>query len=290
MTESIGKNRRVRKTAGGDDVGANIPPAVPDYPVRTKDKVAIVGFADGHRDQAPFADPDFEIWGLNRLHSAMPGKRWDRWFEIHDLGMYLGEKPDEEHLAFLRTFPGPVYIRPQDVGRVPIPSAQPYPLTAILRDFPNYFNNSISYELALAIVMGYKVIHLYGVDMAQDALFGAEYAEQRPSCELFIGIALGHGVEIYKPPGSDLLVCDHLYGFQDPSIILGKRQARMGELGRRKDTVRAKLAELEAQKAVMDRQYWEQRLNLHGAINQMDGAQQEIAYESRNLSAPAATL
>jgi len=97
------------------------------WPVRTKDKVAIVGFADGHRHLAPFDDPEWEIWGLNRLHQVMPGKRWDRWFEIHDVGMYLGEKPDEEHLAFLRTFPGPVYIRPQDMGRIPIPSAQPYP-------------------------------------------------------------------------------------------------------------------------------------------------------------------
>lgn len=292
MTESIGK-KRVRKTAAGGPVGASAPPAVnmlpiaPDYPVRTKDKLAIVGFADGHRALTPFANPDFEIWGLNRLHSVLPG-RYDRWFEIHDLGQYLGEKPDKDHLEFLRTFPGPVYLRAQDVGRIMCPSAVPYPLVPVLRDFPNYFTNSISFEIALAIAMQYKEIHLYGVDMAQDGVFirDSEYRAQRPSCELFIGIALGRGIIVYKPPGSDLLIADHLYGFEDGSAMMLKRQARIAELNRRKNGPREALAQLDAQRASMDAQYWAQKISLVAAINQMDGAISEAIYEGNSLTSP----
>ncbi len=275
----------VRPTVG-DGTGAPVPPA--EYPQRTKDRVAIVGFADGHRAQAPFDDPTFEIWGLNRLHTVLPG-RYDRWLEIHDIGMYLGEKGqpvDTEHLEFLRTFPGPVYLRPQDMGRIMCPSAQPYPVTAILRDFGGYQTNSISWMICLAIAMQFKEIHLYGVDMAQDQLFSAEYRQQRPSCEFFLGLAAGRGIQLHLPAGSDLLKADHLYGLEDGSPLMLKRLARLQELAKRKETVKQQLAQLEAQRASMEQQYWTQKINLVAAINQQDGAQQQIQYDMVNLTSP----
>ena len=286
MTEDIGK-KRIRRAAGAT-VGAGSPavPIAPEYPVRSKDKVAIVGFADGHRHLAPFDNPEFEIWGLNRLHAALPG-RYDRWLEIHDIGMYLGDKGqpvDTEHLEFLRSFAGPVYLRPQDMGRVMCPSAVPFPVASALRDFGSYFTNSVSYMLALGIAMQFKEIHLYGVDMAVDQLFTAEYRQQRPSCEYFMGIAIGRGIKIYKPPGSDLLIADHLYGLEDDTPIMLKRLARMEELGKRKEGIRSQLAQLDAQRASMESQYWAQKINLVAAINQQDGAQQQIQYEMVNLS------
>lgn len=295
MTESIGR-RHVRKVVGSEPGGVPAPqPIAPDYPVRTKDKLAIVGFADGHRDLAPFADPDFEIWGLNRLHSAMPGKRWDRWFEIHSIPkLYLiteDHPADTEHLEFLRTFPGPIYLRPQDVGTIQCPSAVPYAIEAVLRDFcvppdRHNFNNSISYMLAYAIAMQFKEIHLYGVDMAQDQLLSAEYRQQRPSCEFFLGVAVGRSIRIVLPPGSDLLMSDHLYGFEDGSPIMLKRLARLQELGKRKEKINAQLAQLDAQRAVMEQQYWQQKIQLVAAINQQDGAQQQIQYDMVNLTSP----
>jgi hypothetical protein len=303
MTESIGKIRRVRKTDRGQ-AGAPAPtviipaealPIAPDYPLRSRDKVAIVGFADGHRALAPFDDPTFEVWGLNRLWSALPGKRFDRWFEIHSIpGLYLeGEDhpADKDHLAFLAKFAGPIYIRPQDMGTIPCPSAQPYALNAVLRDFAvppdrHCFSNSISYMIAYAIAMRFKEIHVFGVDMAQDQLLSAEYRQQRPSCEFFLGIAVGRGIQIYLPPGSDLLISDHLYGFEDGSPIMLKRLARLQELGKRKEGVKQQLAQLEAQKASMEQQYWAQKISLVAAINQQDGAQQQIQYDMVNLTTP----
>lgn len=294
MTESIGRKRTRR--AVGSEQGVPAPqPIAPEYPVRTKDKLAIVGFADGHRDQAPFNNPEFEIWGLNRLHSAMPGQRWDRWFEIHSIPknyLITDEHPaDTEHLEFLRTFPGPIYLRPQDIGTIHCPSAVPYALEAVLRDFSvpadrHNFNNSISYMIAYGIAMQFKEIHLYGVDMAQDQLLSAEYRQQRPSCEFFLGIAVGRGIRLYLPPGSDLLVSDHLYGFEDGTPLMLKRLARLQELGKRKGKINGQLAQLEAQHAAMEQQYWQQKIQLVAAINQQDGAQQQIQYEMVNLTSP----
>lgn len=288
--------KRVRQTTGGDVSGAGVPavvnvaPITPEYPTRTKDKVAIVGFADGHRDDAPFDDPSFEVWGLNRLHAVLPGKRFDRWFEIHSVPKYYlggdGQPVDTDHLEFLRSFAGPVYLRPQDMGTIQCPSAVPYQIEAVLRDFGSYQTNSITYMIEYAVAMRFKEIHLFGVDMAQDSLFSAEYASQRPSCEFVLGIAVGRGIKIFKPPGSDLLLCDHLYGFDDGSPMMLKRVARLRELGKRKDAIRGKLAELEAQKETLNNRYWQEKLALTAQINQMDGAQQEIVYEARNLTAP----
>jgi len=42
-----------------------------------------------------------------------------------------------------------------------------------------------------------------------------EYAFQRPSCEYYIGIAQGRGINITIPDGSDLIKNRFIYGWQD---------------------------------------------------------------------------
>ena len=282
-----------KKTAGsGPPVKPVIEPVavLPDYPARTKDKVCLVGFAEGHRHLAPFDDPDWEIWGLNRLHMVQPA-RYDRWFEVHALGMYLGAKGapvDTGHLEFLRTFPGPIYLRPQDVGLVQCPSGVPYPVNRVLADFGSYFTNSISWMMAMAIGMGFKEMMLVGVDMAQDGVFvtGSEYRQQRPSCEYFLGIAVGKGMKVHLPPGSDLLKASHLYGLEDGDAILGKRLSRMEELNKRKTVIRDQISQLEGQKAAQEKMYLDQKIALISGINQLDGALQEVIYEGSQLSPP----
>ena len=80
-----------------------------------------------------------------------------------------------------------------------------------LKTFGNYFTNSVSYMIALAIKQGATEIGCYGVDMAT----GSEYGPQRPSCEFFLGIAAGMGISITIPATADLLKTKFLYGFQE---------------------------------------------------------------------------
>jgi hypothetical protein len=254
------------------------------YPARTRDKVAIVGFAEGHRHLAPYGDDSWEIWGLNRLHAVQQG-RWTRWFEVHGLAKYY--EGDPQHREWMRTCGIPIYLRPQDVGLYDIPSGEPYPVERVLSDFGRYMTNSVAWMIAMGVGMGFAEMGLWGVDMAQDAVFPTnEYRQQRPSCEYLLGVAVGRGMRIHLPPGSDLLKASHLYGLEDGDAILGKRMSRMEELNRRKGTIREQIAQLEQQKAASEKQYLDQKIALVSAINQLDGALQEAIYEQVNLSPP----
>ncbi len=238
----------------------------------TRPNVSIVGFAEGHLMQAPFDDDSYEMWGINRLHTnkETEDKKFHRWFNLHDLEKFHGE--DKEHLAFLKEFDGPVYLRQQDLGKFDIPNAVPFPADELVNNFGGYFNNTISWLIAFAIALEPKELGLFGVDMAQDALLNAEYASQRPSCEYFLGLASGRGITIHLPKGSDLLKSTHgLYGFDDPDVFTQKLMNRLEETGGRKEKLKAELAAIDNQRAQMI-----------AAVNQLDGAMQDVQYWLRN--------
>ena len=74
-----------------------------------KTKVAIVGFCDSSRAAAPYENPEFEIWGLNRGYIFMP--RADRWFDMHSADIINAqERRPGQHVGFLTAFRGPVYV------------------------------------------------------------------------------------------------------------------------------------------------------------------------------------
>ena len=243
-------------------------PVLPPYLIRGKDKVAIVGFAHTRVD-TPFDDPEFESWGINRLHGTMPDKRWDRYFQIHDIEKAHGD--DEEHLKWLRSQKVPVYLRPDDLGKFAIPAEVPFPKDLLVQLFGQYFTNTISWLLGLAIFMEFKTISVFGVDMAVDTILDSEYAYQRPSCEFFLGIAAGQGIELNIPAGSDLLKATHLYGFETGGILREKYESRMAELT-------ARTQEIQQQVAVLD----QQRGQMIASINQVEGAKQDVQYWLRN--------
>lgn len=92
-----------------------------------------------------------------------------------------------------------------------IPKSIPYPIKDIVARYGNYFTNTVSYMIALAIDMGPEEIGCYGVDMAT----ASEYGPQRPSCEFFLGIAAGRGIKLTIPQKADLLKTRFLYGFEE---------------------------------------------------------------------------
>ena len=239
--------------------------------VERKPKVCIVGFADGHRDKAPWDEPDMEFWGINRLHTVLPDKKWHRWFELHDLDRLY--KDDQEHQKFLKGAGFPVYVRPQDMKLAAEwgIDATAFPVDDMVTRFTPYFTNTVSWLLAYAISLEFDEIHLYGVDMAQDTVQAAEYRQQRPSCEYFIGVAEGHGIKIVMPPGSDLLKASHLYGF-DSDVYRDKMMARLQELGQRKENIRGEMT-----------QHSSRAEFLQARISELDGSMQEVQYNLTNL-------
>ncbi len=201
-----------------------------------KKKLAIVGFAPT-RDQAPFTDPSWEIWGLNDLHRTIPN--YTRWFDIHtveniETDVVAGRTSnaarktnipesslDHMGISGLAKLACPVYM--QDVNPN-VPRSVRFPLEEMLRTYAargltgaRYFTNSISFMIAYAVYEGlvcghqWDEIHIYGVDMA----VGDEYIAQRPSCEYWIGIAEGMGVKVYIPDASDLCKTTFLYAWEE---------------------------------------------------------------------------
>src|SRR3990167_3047914 len=184
-------------------------------------KVAIVGCSQS-KSLAPFDDLSFEIWGVNNLYPHIP--RANRWFEIHEI-VQQGEtylrrgdikfrgQPVNDYLKTMGEWTQekscPVYMqRKWDL----VPTSIPYPVEEMIAKFGGYFTNSVSWMIALAINEGAEEIHVYGVDMAVDT----EYHHQRPSCEYFLGIAVGMGIKVYIPPEADLLKTSFLYFFKEP--------------------------------------------------------------------------
>ena len=68
-------------------------------------KIAIVGFTNS-REDAPWDDPEWEIWICNDLHAHVPEK-WDRLYDLHSLKEIREKK---EHENFLRVTQKPVYV------------------------------------------------------------------------------------------------------------------------------------------------------------------------------------
>jgi len=214
---------------------------------KKKEKVCIVGCSNT-KELTPFHLADeFEFWGVNNLFLTLPDKPWSRWWEIHLItyedGKWLRRgspefrgQPVEEYLKSLAKLPCPVYM--QQANPL-VPQAIQYPLAEVVAGFGNYFTNTISYQIALAIKEGFKEIRIYGVDMAVDT----EYAWQRPSCEYFLGVAIGQGIKVWMPDACDLLKTRFLYGFQEvqslpweeklkntKKTIIKKRNAAMQQL------------------------------------------------------------
>lgn len=196
----------------------------PKHPAPRK-KVAIVGFAETTRMEAPFNDPTFEIWGLNELYLAIP--RADRWFEIHAENNIKNSFRDARHWEWLKGCQIPVYMTKKYKE---IKSCKVYPIKLMIRLFGPIFSSSIAEMMAMAIYEGFNEIHLYGVDMAMNK----EYGAQKSGCEYFIGLAVGLGIKTYIPVNSDLMKVGFQYGYDDPTEFSIKLKQKHVELIRKK--------------------------------------------------------
>jgi hypothetical protein len=212
-----------------------------------RERVAILGYSEDTLWEAPFDDKTWtlekgsEIWGLNELWRVKRYKdkgiypdpaydswnklsiRYDRWFEMHNRG-----KSTEEEIDWLKKCGVSIYMTKHHAD---IPQSIAYPLAEMVKRFEtNYFTNTISYELALAISEGFKEIHLYGVNMAQWSNEGpTEIRDQRASIEYFLGWARAKGIKVVIPAASDLLKTAIHYGFDEHADTVKEKVLKLRE-------------------------------------------------------------
>jgi hypothetical protein len=184
-------------------------------------KIAIIGKSPSSIHQAPYGDESWEIWTLFDMNLRQEVPRFTRHFELHPLDWYRN-KDDGYYDWLCGVRDVPVYLQRLDQK---IPAGVLYPKDEIVERFGRYFTNTISWMIALAIHEGAAEIGLWGVDMAQHT----EYEKQRPSCEYFIGLAVGAGIEVHVPDSSDLLKTRVLYGFETDSGQMRKKWRSKGD-------------------------------------------------------------
>ena len=228
---------------------------VPEFK-KNNDIVMILGFAPDSLKWAPLDASNTDIWALNELYLDYPkiALRATAWFQLHGYEPPIIRDPQQTHNLSMLGCPVLMWRK-----HPYIPNSIMYPLLDVLKYFDifgegmaldhpdlrqrSYFTNSISWMIGLAIMMGYKEIHIFGVNMAQDQ----EFSHQRPSCEFLMGWARGMGIKIYKPPVSDLLLSPILYGYDDASPFMQKLEARRGELADRIEGSRRQRMQMQEQ-------------------------------------------
>lgn len=134
--------------------------------MKTTKKVAILGKLPT-KYKAPFNNPEWDIWTLNRNSEDLP--RIDLWFDIHEVGAY--EKAD--------------------ITRKNYPFKEAEKLIG-----GQYYNNSISYMIAYAILQGYEEIALYGMAFTRD---NEHRREEYLNVRELIFFAKGKGIKITAP-------------------------------------------------------------------------------------------
>src|SRR5260221_3230279 len=162
--------------------------------ITTTDRVALIGYAPSVR-HAPWNDPSWTIFGLNDMLLTQP--RVDVLMEIHDPAVIK----QEGHWDRLKAFNGPIFMQDRYDD---LPNSVKYPLAEIAQKYTvggtdrPYLTCSAS--LMLAYIIEYlphvKEVALFGVDM----LMNDEFRAQRPSCEFWLGVAVGRGLPVRVQP------------------------------------------------------------------------------------------
>jgi hypothetical protein len=188
-------------------------------------KVALVGYAPSWKD-APYNDPDIEIWIMNDMYDFAP--RWDRLFDIHMIDEIKTRKSRGEgkqlHYEMLKTLGKPVYMQEHFDE---IPASVKYPLDSIVEKYWTpamgdkiFLTCSVAHMMALAIYEGYEEIQLYGIHEAVDD----EYSCEMPSVLYWLGVAYGKGITVKISPESPLMKGYFVYGYEDAKDALFQKQ------------------------------------------------------------------
>ncbi len=202
-------------------------------------KIAIVGFTVSRND-APYDDPEWEIWPLNNLHLHLLPEQTAAatcWFDLHEDETIDKDVP---HTDWLKAGKAPVLVaRPREEW----PSSVLFPMDELMDYWTaqgiagaRYITNSVSWITAFALASllssgdGTGEIGMFGIDMAVMGDGSSEYAVQRPSCEYWLGLAEGRGIKVSISRRADLLKCAIPYGMDTMSDFIVKMRDRRMEL------------------------------------------------------------
>jgi hypothetical protein len=177
--------------------------------------LAIVGSHPDTRENAPFDDPDYDIWLFNEAaQKPEVYPRWDAVLQIHLEEVYSSTTNwvNLDHWEWLQKDHGDKRIFMQDVDPR-VPNSVRYPIEGVRALLPTkfkYLRSSPAMALALAIYLGYPRIELYGSDLISNT----EYTYQAINYAFWIGFALGQGIDLDLQCWHNEFYHQPLYGYE----------------------------------------------------------------------------
>lgn len=165
-----------------------------------KSTVAIVGSHPRTREQFDYDRTDCDVWLFNEAISG--GSKWakraDAIFQMHVEAIWRNpnNRNDPGHYNWLKNQTKVKTIYMQDVYK-DVPASTRYPLEDVREllhgDQDHFLSSSVPQAIALACLLGYKRIEVYGVAMETNT----EYQWQREGVAFWKGFAMGRGTEFY---------------------------------------------------------------------------------------------
>lgn len=150
----------------------------------------------------------WEIWGLPWI--SYP--RVTRLFDLHSDELVSNSTPGwfTEQDWLKEANPQRNVLCYCDPSRLHLyPNSVAFPLAEVNKSIPiPYYENTIAYQLALAIHEGAEEIGLWGVHM----MGRQEFTLERPSVTYLIGLAQGKGIKVTVAPGSPLFMSAYTQG------------------------------------------------------------------------------
>lgn len=239
-----------------ENVGAPVDTLHADPPLRSR-HIVLVGFAETRHD-APYTDPNVEIWTMNQTSMLMP--RWDRLVEPHDRACVARETAASLRIAHYENRlkaerERPIYM---EHAHDDIPNSVRLPWERFRERFGEfvpkiysqggYITSALDWLMCLAIDklitepapetarddVALGTISIYGFDLTADD----EYGKQRPGATFYCGYAAACGIRVNVPEACALLTADGLYGFAGGERmtmldgVKAQHEARMTEIDR----------------------------------------------------------
>lgn len=216
--------------------GNSLPPAIMENIIVHNKTVALVGTHPITREKAPFSNSAVDIWIFNGQSTMDWCPRASAVFDIHPPDdIFRRAQEDKAFGNWLRAEKGLPFYTPRPTPDCP--GNIVYPLddvcTALLPNFKRgmeinkYFTSGPCYAIALAIFHGYTRIEMYGIEMENNT----EYVYQRDGIGLWLGIAVGRGIEVVLHEQSMIFYAP-LYGYEMDASKVDREafEARASEL------------------------------------------------------------
>lgn len=151
-----------------------------------------MGSHSGTRHQFNWERTDCDIWVFNEAMSQSWCKRADAVFQLHKPVIWRNpnNRNDPHHCEWLQSGNTPTIIMQEAYPE--IPKAERYPIEAAIAINPDFLSSSVAQAIALAVILMYRRIEVYGVEMETDT----EYRYQRDGVAWWCGYARGQGIDV----------------------------------------------------------------------------------------------